>query len=59
MSTCGAGLGITHLFGVPAKFLIMFLMFVGRVGIITILMGIVKQSNKRNYNYPSGEIIIN
>jgi len=59
MSTCGAGLGITPLFGTPAKFLIVALMLVGRVGIITILLGFIKQKNKRNYNYPSGDIIIN
>ena len=59
LSTCGAGLGITPMLGSLSKFVVIFLMLVGRVGIITLLLGIVKQRGKKNYTYPSGEIIIN
>lgn len=59
LSTCGAGLGITPSLGAGSKIVVIALMLIGRVGIITILLGIVKQGNKQNYSYPSGEIIIN
>ncbi|WP_018108814.1 TrkH family potassium uptake protein [Bacteroides propionicifaciens] len=59
MSTCGAGLGITHTFDNPAKGLLIILMFIGRVGIITIMMGAVKNRAKRNCHFPVGDIIIN
>lgn len=59
MSTCGVGLGITSELGIPAKILLAVLMFVGRVGLITFLMGAFKQNKKLKYHYPEGDIIIN
>ena len=35
------------------------LMFVGRVGLITLMLGIIKQKKHTKYRYPSGQIIIN
>lgn len=59
LSTCGAGLGITANLGMPSKLLLMVLMFVGRVGLITFLMGAFKQTKKQKYHYPEGDIMIN
>ena len=35
------------------------LMFIGRVGLITLMLGIIKQKKHTKYQYPSGQIIIN
>lgn len=59
MSTCGAGLGITDSVGIPSKLVLILLMFVGRVGLITFLMGAIKQGKKKKYHYPQGDITIN
>lgn len=59
LSTVGSSLNTTALLGTPAKLLVALLMFVGRVGLITLMLGIVRQQRKTRYRYPSGTIIIN
>lgn len=59
LSTVGSSLNITGLLGNPAKILISLLMFIGRVGLITLMLGIVRQKHNTRYRYPSGTIIIN
>jgi len=59
ISTDGVGLGITPSLGMTGKILITALMFIGRVGLITVLLGVVKQKKHTKYRFPSGEIIIN
>lgn len=34
-------------------------MFIGRVGLITLMLGIIKQKKKTKYHYPKDNIIIN
>lgn len=59
LGTVGSTLNVTpHLSGL-GKLLISSLMFIGRVGIITLMMGIVKQKKYTKYQYPSDNIFIN
>ncbi len=58
-STVGASLGITPLLGNISKILLVVLMFLGRVGFITVLMSILPQKEQPKYRLPKEEIIIN
>lgn len=59
ISTVGSSLNVTPLLGDDSKLLVVLLMFVGRVGLITLMLGIIKQKKHTKYRYPSGQIIIN
>ncbi len=56
--TVGLSLGITGELTTFSKILLMLLMFIGRVGIITILLIFKSKKHKRNYHYPKEKIII-
>lgn len=59
LGTVGLSLDTTPLLGVNAKVVIVLLMFVGRIGLITIMLGIIKRSKNRRYELPDEDIIIN
>lgn len=59
LTTDGVGLGATSMLHFEGKLFMVPLMFIGRLGMITIMMGLVKQKKVVNYRHPSGEIIIN
>jgi Trk-type K+ transport systems, membrane components len=59
LSTVGSSLNLTPLLQESSKLVIIVLMFVGRVGLITMMLGIVKQKKNTKYKYPSDNIIIN
>ena len=59
LSTVGSSLIATPLLRDESKLLVALLMFVGRVGLITLMLGIVKQKKNTKYRYPSDDIIIN
>ena len=46
ISTVGSSLNATPLLGSDSKLLVALLMFVGRVGLITLMLGIIKQEKK-------------
>lgn len=48
ISTVGSSLNATPLLGSDSKLLVALLMFVGRVGLITLMLGIIKQKNIRS-----------
>ena len=58
-STVGSSLGITPLLGDISKVLLVVLMFLGRVGFITVLMSILSQKEQPKYRLPKEDIIIN
>lgn len=58
-STVGSSLGITTLLGNSSKFLLIILMFIGRVGFITALMSIVRRKEQHKFKLPKENIIIN
>jgi trk system potassium uptake protein len=55
-STVGLSLGITAGLSTYSKIVLMITMFVGRVGMITLLVSIIKQSKKLYYRYPKEDI---
>lgn len=59
LSTVGSSLDLTSTLGTHSKLIISFLMFIGRVGVITLMMGIIRQKKITKYRYPSDNIIIN
>lgn len=58
LSTVGSSLNATPLLRDESKLLVALLMFVGRVGLITLMLGIVKQKKNTKYRYPSDDIKI-
>ena len=59
LSTVGSSLDFTPELSNAGKLLIIVLMFVGRVGAFTLVSGLIRQEKKKNYKYPSDNIIIN
>ena len=59
LSTVGSSLNATPLLRDESKLLVALLMFVGRVGLITLMLGIVRQKKNTKYRYPNDNIIIN
>lgn len=59
LSTVGSSLDLTPTLCNSSKLLVILLMYIGRVGAFTLLTGLVRQEKKRNYRYPSDNIIIN
>lgn len=59
LGTVGSSLNVTPLLGNDGKLVIVVLMFVGRVGLITVLASLIKPVGTRKYRYPKGEVIIN
>ncbi|MDE6100433.1 MAG: potassium transporter [Paramuribaculum sp.] len=57
--TVGSSLGATPLLSIPSKLLLCVAMFLGRVGIISLLMGLVRKNPQTTAHYPSDSIIIN
>ncbi len=59
-STVGLSLNYTQNFTENSKYVLMLIMFVGRIGLLTLLMGIFRQmQHQRFYEYPKENIIIN
>jgi trk system potassium uptake protein len=58
-STVGLSLGITADLTNASKLIIIFIMFVGRVSMLTIIVAIFKKVQHKNYRYPTEEITIN
>ena len=58
-STVGLSLGITASLSDFSKFILISLMFLGRVGVMSFLFAIMRKEKYTNYRYPSSEILIN
>ncbi len=56
-STVGLTLGITSALSDMSKVVLIFVMFIGRVGALTVLFALVVPSRKQPYQYPTEEII--
>lgn len=58
--TVGSSLGITPILSVPSKILLCVAMFIGRVGLLALLIGFYGETGqKNNVTFPSDNIIIN
>lgn len=56
--TVGLSLGITSSLSIMGKIVIIFTMFSGRVGLISMAMPEPGRQSKCNYDYPTGEVLI-
>lgn len=56
-ATCGLSLGITPHLSAAGKVIIICSMFVGRVGLLTLLVALVKNTRNRSYEYPQEKIL--
>ncbi|MEG1575134.1 MAG: potassium transporter TrkG, partial [Bacteroidales bacterium] len=59
ISTVGLSLDTTPMLSNGGKILIMILMFLGRIGVITVIWGIINEKKHATYSYPTENIIIN
>ncbi len=59
LSTVGSSLDLTPTLGDDSKLVVVALMFIGRVGVLTITSSLIRQRKLIKYKYPSGNIIIN
>lgn len=58
-STVGLSLGITGSLSAASKIVVIVTMFVGRVGMLSIMVAVFKNVKYKNYTYPTEEITIN
>ncbi|MBT0607883.1 TrkH family potassium uptake protein [Aequorivita echinoideorum] len=58
-STVGLSLGITSQLSENSKYVIIFLMFFGRIGLLNLMIGLLKSVGKTDYTYPEENILIN
>ena len=58
-STVGLSVGVTSELSDPSKFVIISMMFVGRVSMLSILIALVPKEKFKNYRYSKEEILIN
>ncbi|MBP9076551.1 MAG: hypothetical protein KBG02_06785 [Haliscomenobacter sp.] len=58
-STVGLSLGITPGLSDFSKFVLIFVMFVGRVGSLNLLIGMIRQTKSLPYRYPQESVLIN
>ena len=58
-STVGLSIGITANLSEASKFVIILIMFIGRVSMLSILISVIKKVKHKNYRYPTEEITIN
>lgn len=58
-STVGLSIGITGSLSDASKFVLIAIMFIGRVSVLTIVIAIFKKIKHQNYRYPTEEITIN
>ena len=56
--TVGSSLGITSVLQDSSKVLIVILMFLGRVGVVTLAQALLRQYKNQNYKLPQDNIII-
>ena len=59
LSTVGSSLGLTPALGEAGKLFVSLLMFIGRVGVITLVLGFVPPQKHTKYKYPDDNLIIN
>jgi len=58
-STAGLSLGITADLSGQSKFVLIVIMFLGRVSMLSLLIAFMKKVQFKNYRYPSEDILIN
>lgn len=59
IGTVGLSIGVTPELGVTGKVIVILLMFIGRIGVISMLSIFLRDSPHRQYSYPHENIMIN
>lgn len=57
-STVGLSLGITSKLSIGSKLVVTLIMFLGRVGTLTVLVALIKKARSQNYQYPEESVFI-
>ena len=58
-STVGLSVNITPLLSTPSKIVLICIMFLGRVGVFTLLVSMFNRPAGRHYRYPTENVLIN
>jgi Trk-type K+ transport system membrane component len=58
LTTVGLGFGVTDQLGMASRIVVAILMFVGRIGLITLILGVVKREDELDYDFPKDDVII-
>lgn len=58
-STVGLSLNFTPTMTEPSKYVIIATMFIGRIGMLNLMIGLLRQINHQFYEYPKENILIN
>ncbi len=58
-STVGLSLNFTPTLSEPSKYVIIATMFIGRIGMLNLMIGLLRQMNHQFYEYPRENILIN
>ena len=58
-STVGSSINFTPTLTEPSKFVIIITMFIGRIGMLNLMVGLLRRLNHQFYEYPRENILIN
>ncbi len=58
-STVGLSMGITSSLSMGSRLVLILMMFIGRVGALTLLVGMLRKVHTLRYRYPNEELFIN
>ncbi|WP_396150974.1 TrkH family potassium uptake protein [Flavobacterium sp.] len=58
-STVGLSLNFTPTLTEPSKYVLIVTMFIGRIGMLNLMIGLLRQINHQFYEYPKENILIN
>jgi len=58
-STVGLSLNFTPTITEPSKYVLIITMFIGRIGMLNLMIGLLRQVNHQFYEYPKESILIN
>ena len=58
-STVGLTLNFTPIMTEPSKYVIISIMFIGRIGMLNLVIGLFREMNHQFYEYPKENILIN
>ena len=58
-STVGLSLNFTPTLSEPSKYVIIATMFIGRIGMLNLMIGLLRQINHQFYEYPKENLLIN
>ena len=58
-STVGSSINYTATLTEPSKYVIIMTMFIGRIGMLNLMVGLLRRLNHQFYEYPKANILIN